>query len=482
MIRILLATAFACATSASATFASATFASATFASATFAWAGPATGPLATDRSGHVLSDGPALQAPPPLLQAVPRRVVSLNNGLRGVLVSYDAATAPTAVRAVVRTGRPDAASTESGLALLAAHWLHHVSRGDLSQVSDTHGVSVGPDETVFTVDAAPGRVSDVVQALGKLLVRATDDLSASAAGFDSLRASVAQNVEKHAAHPEARARMHLETVLYDASTYGHPAASPEQVSSYSLADVRHFLAERFGARRTAVYVVGTYDDAGVEAALRASLDDWTSGRDDLYESVEISPKHRLRVFDRPGAERTGIAVGAPVPGPNSDAHAALQVAGRLIRHRLAGEGPAAMYATAPHVMIDARRHASHWVATRQTPHDHAPKAITRLLSRIDMLRTSPPSPEDLQQAQSALINRFMMQSSTPDGVAEQMAFLDRHGLGLEYFTTYAEAIRSVSSKDVQRALQTYLAREHLTVVVTGPAARLRPRVKDAVAW
>jgi predicted Zn-dependent peptidase len=407
--------------------------------------------------------------------------VSLDNGLRGVLVPYDGSASPTTVRAVVRTGRSDAAPTEPGLARLAAQWLHHVSRRELAAVSDAHDASVGPDETVFTVETAPGRVPEAVRAVGRMLGRATDDLSASAAGFDSLRASVAQRLTQGAAHPETRARMRLETVLYDASTYGHPAVSPEQVSSYSLADVRHFLAERFGARRTAVYVVGTYDDAGVEEALRASLGDWASGSDDLYESVEVPPKHHLRVFDHPDADRTGIAVGAPVPGPGSDEYAALQVASRLIRQRRGGDGPSA-YATAPHVMIDARRHASHWVATRQTPHAHAPATLTRLLARIDTLRTALPSAADLQQAQSALINRFMMQSSTPDGVAEQMAFLDRHGLGLEYFTTYPETIRRVSPQDVQRAVQTYLPRKRLTVVVSGPASRLRPHIKDAVAW
>lgn len=484
MIRILLATTFACFFVVSA--ASATPSSADLPRDTGAQGVLNAGALSSAEASSSVAPtvSPAISpanASAPAQPAVPRRVVSLDNGLRGVFVPYETVSAPTTIRAVVRTGRSDAAPTESGLALLAAHWLHHLYRDDLARTSDTHGVSVGPDETVFTIETAPERVPDAVRAVGRLLVRSTSDAPVSEAAFDSLRTAVAGNVEQEAAHPEARARMHLETVLYDPSTYGHPSISADQVSSYSLADVQRYLADRFGARRTSVYVVGSYDDVDVENALRSSLSDWSAGRSDLYESLDVSPKHRVRVFDHPAAPRTGIAVGAPVPGPGSDEYAALKVASRLIRQRLSQEGPGA-YATAPHVMIDARRHASHWVATRQTSHDRAPEALHRLLDRLDTLRTTPPSPAALQQAQSALINRFMMQSSTPDGVAVQMAFLDRHGLSLDYFASYAETIQSVSATDVQRAVQTYLSRERLAVVVSGPAAQLRPHLKDAAAW
>jgi len=75
-----------------------------------------------------------------------------------------------------------------------------------------------------------------------------------------------------------------------------------------------------------------------------------------------------------------------------------------------------------------------------------------------------------------LIDRFLMQSSTRDGLTEQMMFLGQHELHVDYFLTYRDRIQAVSPSDVQHVVETYLSPERLTYVITGPKRIIDPQI------
>jgi predicted Zn-dependent peptidase len=75
-----------------------------------------------------------------------------------------------------------------------------------------------------------------------------------------------------------------------------------------------------------------------------------------------------------------------------------------------------------------------------------------------------------------LIDRFLLQSSTRDGLTEQLIFLNRHNLSVDYFMRYEERIRAVTPEDVHRVVVSYLAKERISTVATGPEAVIRPQL------
>ena len=95
---------------------------------------------------------------------------------------------------------------------------------------------------------------------------------------------------------------------------------------------------------------------------------------------------------------------------------------------------------------------------------------------LNDLRTSSPDSAEVQHAQTVLIDRFLLQSSTRDGLADQLVFLDCHGLSTDYFMTYQGRIRSVTPSDVRRVVETYLTPDRLTIVATGPKRLLQPQL------
>jgi zinc protease len=187
----------------------------------------------------------------------------------------------------------------------------------------------------------------------------------------------------------------------------------------------------------------------------------------------------LQIFERPGSKEATLAIGTPVPGPGHEDAAALEIATILI-----GGGHASRLARAddvpftasPYSLIASYRDASYWAAVTSTRATHAQPALQMMRRILDDLRSSPPDTAAVERAQIVLIDRFLLQSSTRDGLADQLMFLDRHGLSTNYFMTYQERIRSVTPNDVLRVVNTYLSPRRLTTVVTGPKRLLQPQL------
>ena len=60
-----------------------------------------------------------------------------------------------------------------------------------------------------------------------------------------------------------------------------------------------------------------------------------------------------------------------------------------------------------------------------------------------------------------------MQNASRNGVIGRLAFVDLHGLGPDYLSTYVKRVMAVTPEDVRRAANEYLASDKMTLVVVG---------------
>ena len=95
------------------------------------------------------------------------------------------------------------------------------------------------------------------------------------------------------------------------------------LSGYTIAQVRDFYDRNFGAARAHLYVVGRFDAAAVEAAVRKAFGDWKRGArrgasvavaQERARRLSPGPARRAAVHDqhrrprhRPVASPTGTA-------------------------------------------------------------------------------------------------------------------------------------------------------------------------------
>ena len=91
---------------------------------------------------------------------------------------------------------------------------------------------------------------------------------------------------------------------------GHPystiQASDETAKTYTLAGVKSFYSNEYGAARTHLYVVGQFDIEKVKAAIDKAFGGMKQGPTPIRNVPAISAKRALTVLDRPGAPQSTI--------------------------------------------------------------------------------------------------------------------------------------------------------------------------------
>lgn len=403
----------------------------------------------------------------------------LPNGVHVTLTPFKTDDKAT-VRLVFEVGTADETRAEAGLTRVFANWMTRATR---APGAVTFSSEVTPDALILDAEVNPSVVPDAIARLHVLVDDAVALTSnpAPSQGFETrfhaARSVVADSPTHLAGH--AGARQALQSVIFQEKTYGRPDATAEQVQSYTPADLKSFVQRHLTPKQTHLYIVGSFRPGDAETAAQMHLGAWTAASSAPPRPVTPVADASLQIFERPGAEEATLAVGTPVPRPGHEDAAALQVATVLIggghASRLA-QTQNVPFTSSPYSLIAAHRDASYWAAVASTRATHTQPVLQTVRRILGDLRSSAPDTAAVEHAQIVLIDRFLLQSSTRDGLAEQLMFLHRHDLSTDYFMTYRERILSVTPGDVQRVVNTYLSPGRLTTIATGPKLLLQPQL------
>jgi zinc protease len=420
------------------------------------------------------STPPAPGAPRPF--AVPEgRSFTLPNGIEVRLVPYG--TLPkVSVAAVVRAGNVDETAAEPGLADLVGALMEEGTTGRTAAgvaeaaaaMGGAVGVSVGPDQTTVSGSALAEFGPELAGLVAEVLTRP----ALPEGELERVARDFGRGLTISRSQPGNVALATFREALYGAHPYGQVFPDPEAVQALTIADVRRFYGAHFGAARTRVYVVGRFDEAAVEAAVREAFGGWARGT--TAEPPRAAPQrpHVVYLKDQPGAAQSNVYVGLPTIDPTSDDYVAFQVmnallggsfGSRITRNIREDKG----YTYSPFSQLSARFRDGYWaqVAAIQTP--ATGPALTEILAEIRRLQGEPPPAEELAGIQNYLAGTFVLNNATRQGILGQLAFLDLHGLPRTYLTGYVQRVHAVTPADVQRVARTYLPEDQLTIVVVG---------------
>ena len=208
------------------------------------------------------------------------RTFTLDNGLEVKLLQYG--TVPkVAVQLVMRVGNVDEAADEVWLADLVADMMIEgtTSRSgeqiatEAASMGGTLNIGVGSDETTIGGDAlgefAPGMIA--------LVADVARNPAFPAGEMERLKTDMLRNLAITLSRPQSLAQQEFMAALYGDHPYGRVFPTEAMVSSYTLDQVRAFHDEHFDAARGRLYVVGQFDDAAVEAAVREAFAGWPAG-------------------------------------------------------------------------------------------------------------------------------------------------------------------------------------------------------------
>ncbi|HYR29866.1 MAG TPA: pitrilysin family protein [Thermoanaerobaculia bacterium] len=430
------------------------------------------------------------QAPPPAgtpkAFAVPEiRRVDLPNGMKVRFVPYGSVPKAT-VRLVVQTGNADEAANEIWLSDLAASLIEQgtatrgpeqIARevalmgGSLDVRTTTNQIIVESDVFSESAPAAVNLIADVVRNPRfpeSELARLKDDLL--------------RNLSIQRSTPQAAAQDRFLSVLYPNHAYGRIFPTEEMLRGFTLEQTRGFYERNVGAARSFVYVVGRFDQAAVESAIRNAFGGWKSGNAPSRVTVTPVAKRAVHFIERPGAVQSTLLIGLPVINPTHNEYLPLTVMNSLLGGSFGSRITSNIreqkgYTYSPQGTIDARLGDAYWAELADVTTNVTGASIKEILFEIERLRSEPPSAAELTGIQNLVAGTFVLRNSSRAGIANQLATLDLHGLSEDYLRTYVQRVYALTPADIQRMAQTYIDPARLAIVVVGDPAVVREQIK-----
>jgi predicted Zn-dependent peptidase len=436
-----------------------------------------------------LAQAPREKAPVPgkpkdfTLAAV--RSFALPNGLEVTMAPYGA-TPKVAVRLVVRTGNIDETAETT--------WLSDLTRDLMLEGTTTRAAQQIAEEAAryggavgFNVGINESSIgADVLSEYGPDMVRLIADIARHPKLPESelarLKANRLRQLTVAKSRQQALANEKFLAALYPNHPYGRVFPSEAQLQGYTIDQARAFHAAHYGARRAHLYVVGRFDAAAMESAIRQSFADWQAGTAASFNAPTPKTARVIHVVDRPGAVQSTIYLGLPVIDPSHPDYVALRVTDAILGGSFGSRITSNIreqkgYTYSPGSTINSFLKNAYWAEIADVTTNVTGPSLKEIFLEIDRLQSEPPSREELESIQKYLAGIFVLQNSSRNGIIGQLQFTRLHGLGDDYLRDLVRKIYAVTPADVQRIAREYLKDDTMTIVIAGDRRVIEEQIK-----
>lgn len=430
------------------------------------------------------------QAPPapgtPKGFSVPApKTFTLENGLAVTLVAYG--TVPkTTVRLVVLTGNVNEKAGEV--------WLSDLVGDMLSEGTGTRSASRIAEDAAkmggsLDINVSENRTEiggDVLSEFGPDMVALVAEVARHPKFPESelfrLKADRLRELSIARSQPQPLAQEKFRAVLYGDHPYGRLFPTEAMLQGYTIAQVRDFYEKNFGAGRSHFYVVGRFDEAALEAAIRKAFGDWRRGAAPNLSVPAPKSERAVYIVERTGAVQSTINLGMPVIDPSKPDWDTLFVMNVLLGGSFASRITSNIreqkgYTYSPTAQLSNRYRDAYWAEIADVTTNVTGPAIQEILGEIDRLQSEPPSEKELKGFQNYRAGVFILQNSSRPGIIGQLEFVDLHGLPADYLNGYVKRIYAVTPQQVQEMAKKYIQDDKATIVVVGDRKVIEEQLK-----
>lgn len=418
-----------------------------------------------------------------------KKVQKYTNGLRTNLVQYG--TIPKVnVSLIIKTGNVHEDANQVWLADLTGRLMREgtakMNFAEISkkaaQMGGSLNIAVGPTQTTLSGSVLSEYADDFIRLLADVVMNPVFPSSE----LDRLKEDFKRRLAVQKAVPQAQAQEQFYQAIYKDHPYGRIFPTEEMINSYTLEMVKNYYNTQFGAKRSVLYVVGNFDEAAVNAAVKGSLDKWKPGPDVSYPPVNIAAVSDTLITDRKGAPQTTLMVGLPVITPNNKDYVPLLVTNSLLGGSFGSRITSNIrenkgYTYSPFSSILNRKGSALWYEQADVTSEHTVNALLEIEREIKRLQGGPPTKEELSGIQNYEAGIFVLQNSTPGGIINQLNFIDLYGLDDSYLTNLVKNIYSVTPDQVSETTKKYIQYDKMTKVMVGDKEAIQKQVEKQKA-
>jgi zinc protease len=405
-----------------------------------------------------------------------KRTFTLENGMRVSLVPFGNVP-KAALQLNVLAGTINETADQVWMSQVVAELMEEGTKtrsgaqlaSDAASMGGSLSVSAGPDYTTISGEVLSERAPGMARLIADVAINSTLPESE----LPRVKANLARNVAIGKTVPQNVADEKFQQVLYGDHPYGRTWPRDGQLESYTINQARQFYRDNFGAQRAHLIVVGVFNQAETERAIRESFGGWTRGSLPVNIPVPPAPTQRsLALIDRPDAPQSTINLGLRIPQPSSEDYIPIRVTDYLLGGSFGSRITTNIredkgYTYSPYSFTSARKQATHWEQAADVTTKDTGASLKEIFAEIDRLSKTAPPADEVRSIQNQMAGIFSLQTSSRTGIVGRLTFADIHGVGDAYLNNFVKNIMSVTPEDVRRMTATYLRPERMTLVVVG---------------
>ena len=269
------------------------------------------------------------------------------------------------------------------------------------------------------------------------------------------------------------------------SRYSRPDGGTEtSVAAIGRDDIVRHYGRWYRPGAVTLVVAGDVSVDEATTLVRASFEDWTGGAPERATASDAAARatRALHLVEKADAPQSEIRIGnVGLPRAHPDYFAAVvmnAILGGLFSSRInLNLREEHGYTYGAFSAFDWRRQAGPFVVSTAVASDVTAAAATEVIREIERMREGEATTAELTLATSYLDGVFPIRYETSEAIAGALSMLVRFGLPDDYFDTYRDRIRSVTTGDLLRVARTWLRPEALQMLVVGDVASVRGQME-----
>jgi len=415
-----------------------------------------------------------------------KKTGELKNGLKTTLVKYGSIP-KVSINLNVSTGDVHETASENGLAQLTGEMIKQGSvkmdfktlSKKVASMGGTVNVGVGKEDVFIAGSVLSEFAPDFIEAIADLIMNP----AFPASELDRIKSNLKRDLAVDMTVPQSIAQDKFRSALFKDHPYGRYFTKAETIDGFTLQNVKDFYEKNFGARRSALYVVGQFDAASVNAAIDKAFGKWKAGPDIYTPPVQAQNANDTLIIDRKDAPQTTLLIGLPTLLPKDKDYVAMYVTNALLGGSFGSRITSNIrenkgYTYSPSSSILNRRGAAVWTEAADVTSEHTVDALQEIEKEIRRLQDEPPSKEELKGIQNYLAGIFVLQNSTPNGIIGQLQFLDRYGLPDSFLANFVKNIHGITPEQVSAITKRYLDYSKMMVVMVGDEKGIQKQIES----
>jgi len=346
--------------------------------------------------------------------------------------------------------------------------------GALEEVGASLGYDSGAHSTTFGGRSLSEDLPLLLEVLSETLRMPTFP----ADEVEKLRAQLLTGLAIRAQDTGDMASLTFDKILFDGHPYSRPGDGyPETVQAITRADLTDFHGRFIGPNGMVLALVGGVQPQEAIEQVERTLGNWAVS--DQAAVPELPPYQALAATTRrnhaiAGKSQSDIILGTAGPRRKDPEFMATSLGNSILgQFGMMGrigdvvreKSGLAYYA---HSSLSAGLGPGSWEVSAGVNPANVEKTIDLILVELRRFVGDGVTAEELADSQSNFIGRLPLSLESNAGVAGALANIERFDLGLDYYRTYADLVRSVSVDDVLTAARQYIDPERLAIAVAGP--------------